>query len=371
MLFDPSVKVNRADLFDRERELSELIEAIRLRERLIIVYGVRRVGKTSLVNVAIREVKEPFIIIDVRKLYFESGLKAILEKILVKELIKRFSEQRKLLESFGVNLRELFSKIRSIRVGPVEIELVSDRESPSLTELLEEINEWFEKHNRVFLIMLDEAQYMRYSNKRFDLLLAWTVDNLRNIIHVLTGSEVGLLREFLRLETGDSALSGRARREVYVERFSEEESLKFLHKGFAELSLNPSINELQDTVKTLDGIPGWLTLYGYYRATRGTSHEKTLKTVLDEGAGIVFSELESLIKPSRIRYLAILRAVASGLSSWSDIKAFVESRTGPVPDNRFNELLNKLVKYGYLKKDNSLYSIPDPIVKYTLLEKIR
>ena len=68
MLFDPNVKINKKDLFDRERELEEIINATKSKERLIIIYGVRRVGKTSLINVALRELGEPFIIIDVRTL---------------------------------------------------------------------------------------------------------------------------------------------------------------------------------------------------------------------------------------------------------------------------------------------------------------
>jgi AAA+ ATPase superfamily predicted ATPase len=39
---------------------------VRNKEKLIVVYGVRRVGKSSLVNIALREIGEPFAIIDAR-----------------------------------------------------------------------------------------------------------------------------------------------------------------------------------------------------------------------------------------------------------------------------------------------------------------
>jgi len=54
MLFDVRPKEDRRDLYDRERELSELRESI---ERGVwsAVYGVRRVGKTSVVNVAVND----------------------------------------------------------------------------------------------------------------------------------------------------------------------------------------------------------------------------------------------------------------------------------------------------------------------------
>jgi AAA+ ATPase superfamily predicted ATPase len=66
--------------------LSEVLNAIRSGERLITVCGVRRIGKSSLVNVALREVGEPFIIIDVRALYFNSGFRGITERVLVEAI---------------------------------------------------------------------------------------------------------------------------------------------------------------------------------------------------------------------------------------------------------------------------------------------
>jgi AAA+ ATPase superfamily predicted ATPase len=42
LLFDPGVKTSRRDFFDRERELEEILDAVRNKEKLIVVYGVRR-----------------------------------------------------------------------------------------------------------------------------------------------------------------------------------------------------------------------------------------------------------------------------------------------------------------------------------------
>jgi AAA+ ATPase superfamily predicted ATPase len=87
LLFDPGVKTSKRDLFDRERELEEIFDAVRNREKLIVVYGVRRVGKSSLVNTALREIGEPFAIIDVRALYFESEFRGVSESIIVETLL--------------------------------------------------------------------------------------------------------------------------------------------------------------------------------------------------------------------------------------------------------------------------------------------
>jgi AAA+ ATPase superfamily predicted ATPase len=369
LLLTPDVKCERRDLFNRERELSEVLNAIRNGERLIIVCGVRRIGKSSLVNVALREVGEPFIIIDVRALYFNSGFRGVTERVLVEDYLRKIRESKRLFEKIRDELSDLASRIESITIGPLGVRVKRGR-GLRLTEILSEIDDWCSRRRRRFIIALDEAQYLRFSNRRFNLLLAWSIDNLKNIVHVLTGSEVGLLRDFLKLDSPDSPLRGRVRREIYLERFSYEESLEFLKRGFEEVEFKAPLTEIEDAVRKLNGVPGWLTLYGYYRAVRRLSHRDALNLVLEEGSALVISELGRIIEKSKARYTAILKAIASGCRRWSDIKAFTEARTGPIPDNRFNELLEKLTKYGYVEKTNEEYTIEDPIVKYVALNKL-
>jgi hypothetical protein len=79
-------------------------------------------------------------------------------------------------------------------------------------------------------------------------------------------------------------------------------------------------------------------------------------------------ELDKVISPSRKRYLAIMKAVAHGSNSWSDIKAYVTVKTGPIPDSRLNELIKNLVRYGYLEKEDDKYRIPDPVVKRAVMQ---
>ena len=65
MLFSPEPKVNEEDLFDFRVELNQLINAIRA-SRLTIITGIRRSGKTSLMNVALRKAGLTYIYLDVR-----------------------------------------------------------------------------------------------------------------------------------------------------------------------------------------------------------------------------------------------------------------------------------------------------------------
>ncbi|NPA97245.1 MAG: ATP-binding protein [Crenarchaeota archaeon] len=364
MLFDPAPKEDPRDFFDRERELRELLDSIEAGERLIIVYGVRRVGKSSLVRVALRLCGKPFALVDVRELYFSEGV--VKESSLVRAILRDVASRASLLERLGLAVREVAKGLR-ISLPLVEVDLSIARRL-RFVDLLRQLSALCSKKGTRFVLVLDEAQYARFSNARYDGLIAWAVDNLDRVTIVLTGSEVGVLRDFLRLEDPEAPLFGRARREIGLERFSVEQSEEFLRRGMEEARVPASREEISEAVSVLDGVPGWLTLYGYYRAVQRLGHREALERVVEEGARLVLAELERVIAPSRARYAAILKAVALGASSWSSIKAFVVARAGPISDKRLSTLIKNLVRYGYLEKRGTRYEIPDPMVRYVARE---
>ena len=99
-----SPKEDIRGLYDRERELREVVDAIRLGERLVVVYGVRRVGKTSLVRVAVKEARTPHLLLDVRRVYFEEG--AARRDAIYKAIAREFTRNMRLLEKLKFNIRE-------------------------------------------------------------------------------------------------------------------------------------------------------------------------------------------------------------------------------------------------------------------------
>ena len=366
MLFDVNPKERREDLYDRERELNEVFEALGLGERLVVIYGIRRVGKSSVLRVALKEANVPHAIVDVKGLYFEYGV--ISKEALYRNLANFFARNLGFLEKTGFRVRDVLSRVRGFHVTEVGVEVEPTSSLASFTELLGRIDDWCERRGLRFVMAFDEAQYLRFGGAvKYDGIIAWCVDNLPNVTFIVTGSEVGLLKDFLRIDDPRAPLFGRYRREVVVERFSRDQSIGFLRRGFAELGTAVRDFELEEVVDTFDGIVGWLTYYGYYRAVRGLPHREALSKVFDDGSKLVLSELEKVIAPSKKRYAAILKAVAQGAASWSDIKTHVVARTGYVTDKRFTDLLKNLVKYGYLAKDGNEYGIPDPVVRHACM----
>jgi len=68
--------------------------------------------------------------------------------------------------------------------------------------------------------------YCRFSPLCFVLILTPLLP-----LHRFTGSEVGVLREFLRLEDPEAPLYGRHRREIFLGGFTAQQALGFLKAG--------------------------------------------------------------------------------------------------------------------------------------------
>ncbi len=64
MLFDDRPKELRSDLFDRDNELRRLHSVVS--EPLVVITGIRRIGKTSVLRVFLNEAGIPYALIDAR-----------------------------------------------------------------------------------------------------------------------------------------------------------------------------------------------------------------------------------------------------------------------------------------------------------------
>jgi len=109
LLFDERPKARREDLFDREREVEEIINNIK--RPLLLISGVRRIGKTSVLLVSLNEAKENYILIDCRKLKENYGRK---------ELYSLFSEA---LSSKISYLKDVLEKVKGISIAGNYVEI--------------------------------------------------------------------------------------------------------------------------------------------------------------------------------------------------------------------------------------------------------
>ncbi|AAK41889.1 ATP-binding protein [Saccharolobus solfataricus] len=68
MLFSVEPKESLKDLFNREEEVKKFLQCVN-NERMIIVTGLRRVGKSSLVLAGLNSLNRGYILVDLRKIF--------------------------------------------------------------------------------------------------------------------------------------------------------------------------------------------------------------------------------------------------------------------------------------------------------------
>jgi len=244
---------------------------------------------------------------------------------------------------------DILSKINGLEVNYFEIDIDTSRKY-KLNNILEAINKISQKNNEIFILAIDEAQYLKYGGKRYNNVLAWVYDNLKNIHIIITGSEIGILEDFIDIGNIKSPLFGRRVNEIKINHFANNASYKFLKSGFEEAKLNVNDNDINSAIDVLNGIAGWLTYYGYNRTIRKLNNSDSINNVMEYSKRLIDSEINKLINNSKDRYMAIMEAIAAGLNNWSTIKAYVTSKTGYISSTILNNHIIKLQKYGFIKK---------------------
>ncbi|AWR96228.1 AAA family ATPase [Acidianus sulfidivorans JP7] len=341
MLFDERPKTKREDLFDRKEELNELEKNID--KPLILLTGIRRIGKTSLLQVFLHENNSPFILIDCRKLKENYGWKDLYD-----------------LLSRGMNSRviEFLKGIKGIRIMNNEIEISwKGKNFVSLSDLFDYLNK------KRLIIAFDEAQRLRGPlSKEIKDAFAHAYDYDNNLTFILTGSEVGLLYDFIGIEDSSSPLYGRLYHEIKVERFSKDVSFNFLRKGFEEYSMKVKDEVIEEIVSFFDGIPGWLAISGNLYV-----NFKDIEKIKEIAVNIALNELKNLIrnkiKISKVvgrRYLYTLKCIAEENNSWSKLERCLSDKEGSTISSSVLSNILKQLEYMSLIKD---YSFLDPIYK--------
>ena len=365
MLFDLNPKESPSELFGRDEEISMLTDLIKAR-RWIALLGRRMMGKTSILKTLATKVRE------------EQGIKSIYINLwgvkgidgLLNLLIDGINNEKGIIERIKDTIKSIDIGI-SVSMVPLSLQLsphALNRPTLTLQRLLSSIG----RDGDNYIIMLDEVQELAGVSIHLLRVLANIFNTYPNIIFIFTGSMSGLIRTLLE-PTHDSPLYGRSPAVIYIKPFSIEKSKAFLIKGFEEYRRDKRIEVMDwmidDAVSRLDGVPGWLTLYGNKVSVEGLRHEDALKSVIKEGMKIVSSELEHFLanKPNRDLYINVLKIVASSPSSWGEIKHILNIRGYIVNDGTLNNVIDGLKNSFLIEKSNNMYRVVDPMLKALLV----
>src|SRR5579875_319139 len=311
MYFDAEPKRDIRDFFDMEESLRSFESALN-RGKLVVVSGLRRYGKTSLILTGLNKMNVQYLFLDARLLSAATMISLSDFLGVLEDALNGVSWGKAVLKS-----------VEGVEVGGFGVRF-RNRSRETLLHTLHALS------GKV--IVIDEAQLLRRSNVRFDQLIAYVYDHVDAKV-VVSGSQVGLLYRFLRASDPDAPLFGRP----YI------------------------------AVRLFDGVIGWLTYFGF---THSRSKEQP-QDVFRKASRLAAKEASSVLNTYGIakrRYVEVLRTVASGDQvRWSEIKRGVEARLGRMPNNALANILRNLVDSGLIERRQSGYAVPDPALKNGVL----
>ncbi|MEK6978783.1 MAG: ATP-binding protein [Candidatus Micrarchaeota archaeon] len=337
MYFTTEPKSNKEDFFNYEYEYNELKKAIARKEKIISVLGVRRVGKTSLLNILYHETKELKVWLDGRIL---SNPK--------KEVFSAIYDVVKTGKS------KIFGKIESLNISAFGIGLDVKIASESLVEIENKI-----RKAGAFYVFIDEAQKANVTD--LANVLSYFYDRFPNVFFIISGSEIGLIEDVLGENDGEHPLYGRHITKILMNRLDKSRGFEFLNNGFDQLKTKIKKEDIYEAIEKLDGLIGWLTLYGYEKGI--IKSEKALEKTVETASRIVASELTNFFKRTKNKglYLTVLRE-AKGIT-WTELKVRTEHELGKqLNPNSFTSALEKLIDYSFLEKKDEKYYLADPLL---------
>jgi AAA+ ATPase superfamily predicted ATPase len=330
-LFDTKPKSDPHSLYGREKELGLLVENLKAKNWVILL-GPRRIGKTSLAECAITKLGQKIFVLDARE-----------NSNFIQALNKLLATPEKTLK--------LKAEIR-IPHTPINVGVEYDR-----TLSKDDLNSALKATKHLY-ILVDETQWLK-NPRQVVMLLAHLYDYYHdNVTFIITGSMIGVMKSII--EPGPaSPLYGRAMTKMEIKRWQSSVSLGFLKAGAKEIGMPLDEKMAMEAEGRLDGLPGWLTLFGYNYAQSKNPNLALTETVR-EAKKIVSQELKSIAELGigSPRLLKILEALSKEPLRFGEISTATELNNTTLSKN-----LSTLGKLGYVEKGiKNRYFISDPVL---------
>lgn len=330
-LFDTKPKSDPHFLYGREKELELLVQYLSQKDWVILL-GPRRIGKTSLAKCAVTKLGYKSILIDARK-----------NNNFEETLIKSLAEYESSL------------KIKAeLKIPHLPVNLGIDYNRKLSTQNLDIL---LKRVGRL-IILVDEAQWL-HNPLRVNMLLAYLYDTYHDkITFVITGSMVGVMKSIVD-PGARSPLYGRAITKMEIKRWGSSVSIGFLKSGTKEVGLEMDDKTGVAIEEKLDGMPGWLTLFGYNYAHIKNPNSALTETI-KEAKKIVSDEMKSIseLGLGLVRLQKILQELAKEPMRFTELL----DSTG-FSNAVLSRHINTLERLGYAEKNkNDEYLISDPIL---------
>lgn len=289
----------------------------------VIIYGRRRVGKTTLINEFIK---------DKDAVYF-TGIEST-----AKDNLENFSRSIAALNNPNTDSSPLYKDFRS-----------------ALTEI-----DTFAQ-NRKIVLVIDEYPYLARSYRPISSLLQELIDtrfkNNANLFIILCGSSMSFMEK--QVLGYQSPLYGRRTAQFHIKPFTFYEAAAY-YKNFSN-----------EDLAVIYGITGGIPLYMSFISDNLSLKDNIINTFLTP-SGYMYEEPFNLLNQELrepAMYNAIIRAIATGSSRISEIA----SKVG-IENAAATSYIDKLIELGIIEKEvpagtagksrKSIYGIKDGMFRF-------
>ena len=337
MYFDLKPKEGKSELFGREQEVDKLLGCLES-GNWVAVLGPRMVGKTSLIKVALGELRSRH-----RKTLYINFQGSTSLASATSLIVERINEEKSLWSKF----LEKLASTESFGVGRDGVSW-SGKGEP--TQTLRHVLAGLADNKNPTVVVFDEVQELYAVAPLLIKILKNLWDTTGGgLVFVFSGSRFGMLHTMEK----ETAMSGRPPVEIRLGAFSPEASGSFVRAGVAQTRKTISEEQTKMITDDLDGIVGYLTLFGNAYGIQEKGFSEALKIAEKEGKKIVLGEYRNF---TRGRNQEVCDAAIQVLSprtefKWAQVKRAVETIIGRrLNNNSFNSTLTSLVEAEYVEE---------------------
>lgn len=284
-----------------------------------LIYGKRRVGKTSLIKEHLKNIKTPYFYYECIKANLNENMEYMLNEIMRCDIIK-----------YDISFKNLY-------------------------DLFSFINSQYEK----IVIVIDEYPYLKEieESKYVDSLFQKIIDQCKNIDFIISGSHIGMMQELL--QEGNS-LYGRFNSIINVEEFDYLEA-SYYYKGLKEYDKIAFYSVFGGSPYINEYIDGKLSL-----------KENIIKLFLDEKSNVYNYAASLLISDasSKVNAKSILAKLSNSKLKYKELEEKLDTEKNGKLAKQLKVLLDlKIIRKVFpINKLNdtkkSYYEINDNILRF-------
>ncbi len=244
---------------DRKELLSELLLDV-VSGQNIIVFGPRRLGKTSLVKELLRQTKEKY---DVQPIYID-----LLRYDTAEQVAGQIFHQIAGTIDKAIELARAVIRGVSIRLNESNIELVLTPPSDLLTKIFDYLGTKAAEGNRI-IVVLDEFQEMEAIAPNKIRTIRSIIQHHENVSYIFTGSKQSIMQFFTRSNHPFYKFG----KLIHVDKPEEKEMMAFIEESFLKSGIHISSEPATQIIQLTSNLP-------YF--TQMLAHETWNVAVLNE-----------------------------------------------------------------------------------------